>query len=259
VIKYIGSKRRLVPVLGALFTASGAKTALDLFAGTTRVAQEFKRRGAIVTAVDTARYSEAFARCYITTDSTSVDKDALGEAIDRLNRLPGHAGYFTDTFCVKSRYFQPDNGARVDAIRDVIEADYIGTDLYPILLTSLIEAADRVDSTTGLQMAYLKTWAPRAYNPLELRVPELFPGPGRAIRGDACELAGQVGCFDIAYLDPRITSIATLRIITPGRRWWPGAARSIMDSRVSGSTAVNRTPKASLMLNGRCLPPWPRS
>lgn len=201
-IKYIGSKRRLVPVLGAIFAASGAKTALDLFTGTTRVAQEFKRRGATVTAVDTARYSDVFARCYIATDSTNVDKDALEEAVAKLNRLPGQPGYFTDTFCVKSRYFQPANGARVDAIREVIESDYAGTDLYPILLTSLIEAADRVDSTTGLQMAYLKSWAARAYNPLELRVPQLLAGPGRSVRGDACELAGQVGSFDFAYLDP---------------------------------------------------------
>ena len=64
-IKYLGSKRRLVPVLGELFTASRSRTALDLFTGTTRVAQELKRRGGYVTAVDTARYSEVFARCYI--------------------------------------------------------------------------------------------------------------------------------------------------------------------------------------------------
>jgi len=49
-------------------------------------------------------------------------------------------------------------------------------------LTSLIEAADRVDSTTGVQMAYVKQWAPRSAKPLELRVPELLPGPGRAIQ-----------------------------------------------------------------------------
>ena len=34
--------------------------------------------------------------------------------------------------------------------------------LRPVLLTALLEAADRVDSTVGLQMAYLKEWAPRA-------------------------------------------------------------------------------------------------
>ena len=38
VIKYLGSKRRLVPALAALAGASGARTALDLFCGTTRVA-----------------------------------------------------------------------------------------------------------------------------------------------------------------------------------------------------------------------------
>ncbi len=72
-IKYLGSKRRLVPVLGRLFEASGARTALDLFTGTTRVAQEFCRRGVIVTAVDTASYSEILAQCYVVTDAATVD------------------------------------------------------------------------------------------------------------------------------------------------------------------------------------------
>ena len=40
-----------------------------------------------------------------------------------------------------------------------------------------MEAADRVDSTVGLQMAYLKQWAPRAYNDLALRLPVLLPQP----------------------------------------------------------------------------------
>jgi len=202
VIKYIGSKRRLVPVLGEMLASSGASTALDLFTGTTRVAQEFKRRGACVTAVDTARYSEVFARCHIQTDGSVVDKDGLREALEYLNALPGHAGYFTETFCVRSRFFQPFNGERVDAIRDRIESDFRGSDLYPILLTSLIDAADRVDSTTGLQMAYVKRWAPRSYNRLELRAPELLVGPGRAVRADATEVVDALGEFDLAYLDP---------------------------------------------------------
>ena len=68
-IKYIGSKRRLVPVLGELAAALDAKRALDLFTGTTRVAQELKRRGMDVTAVDSARYAEVFARCYVEIDA----------------------------------------------------------------------------------------------------------------------------------------------------------------------------------------------
>ena len=54
-IKYLGSKRRLVPVLAQICAASGARTALDLFTGTTRVAQAFKVQGVHVTAVDVRR------------------------------------------------------------------------------------------------------------------------------------------------------------------------------------------------------------
>jgi adenine-specific DNA-methyltransferase len=201
-IKYIGSKRRLVPVLGGICASSEARTALDLFTGTTRVAQEFKQRGALVTATDTATYSEVFAQCYIESDARSVDVDALRAAVQGLNRLPGRPGYFTETFCIQSRYFHPKNGERVDAIRDHLADKFVGSPLYPILLTSLIEAADRVDSTTGLQMAYLKEWAPRAHNDLELRVPKLLPGTGHAVRGDALDLAKDLGPFDLAYLDP---------------------------------------------------------
>jgi len=208
VIKYLGSKRRLVPVLSRLCEAAGARTALDLFTGTTRVAQAFKQVGAHVTAVDSARYSEMFSRAYIATDAATVDQRTLADAIAELNAVPGEPGYFTDTLCVRSRVFQPENGARVDAVRAAIERDHAGTALYPILLTSLIEAADRVDSTAGVQMAYVKQWAPRSFSPLTLRIPELLPGPGRAVRGDALELAAELDPCDLAYLDP-----------TCGRAW----------------------------------------
>jgi adenine-specific DNA-methyltransferase len=202
VIKYIGSKRRLVPVLARLCGALGAPTALDLFTGTTRVAQAFKREGTHVTAVDTARYAEVFARAYVATDARVIDRAELGGVLAELDARPGRPGYFTETFCRRSRFFRPENGARVDAIRDAIEADHAGSTLYPVLLTSLIEAADRVDSTTGVQMAYVKQWAPRAEARLALRVPELLDGPGTAVRGDAVALAGALPAVDIAYLDP---------------------------------------------------------
>ena len=201
-IKYLGSKRRLVPVLTELFQLSGAETALDLFTGTTRVAQAFKQHGGQVTAVDTARYSEVFGRTWIETDADTFDHRALADALADLNALPGSPGYVTDTFCVQSRFFQPHNGERIDAIRDAIAREHAGTALEPILLTSLLLAADKVDSTAGLQMAYIKQWAPRSYKPLEMVAPALLPGTGCAIRGDATELADGLGRFDLAYLDP---------------------------------------------------------
>lgn len=202
VIKYLGSKRRLVPALASLFEASGARSALDLFTGTTRVAQAFKRSGAQVTAVDCTRFAAAFAACYVATDADEIDTRELSEAVVALNAEPGRPGYVSETFSVRSRYFQPHNAARIDAVREAIARDHAGSLLEPVLLTSLIEAADRVDSTTGVQMAYVKQWAPRSYKPLELRVPELLGGAGRALRGDACTLVRSLGEFDLAYLDP---------------------------------------------------------
>lgn len=201
-IKYLGSKRLLAPVLGDIAEAVGARTALDLFTGTTRVAQEYKRRGVHVTATDVATYAHVLAQCFVAIDSTGVDKDELAEILDELAALPGRRGYFTETFCERSRYLHPDNGARVDAIRDRIEERYRDHPLAPVLLTALLLAADRVDSTTGLQMAYLKQWAPRALKPLELRVPDLLPGPGVAQLGDAQELVDKMAAVDLAYLDP---------------------------------------------------------
>jgi adenine-specific DNA-methyltransferase len=202
VIKYLGSKRTLVPVLGAMASAVEARTALDLFTGTTRVAQEFKRRGLEVTAADIATYSEVLAQCYIATDAREVDHAELAEALAELSALPGRRGYFTRTFCEESRYLNPKNGERVDAMRDHLAEHYADSRLFPVLLTALLLAADRVDSTTGVQMAYLKQWAPRALRDLELQVPQLLRGGGTAVHGDASKLVGALPHTDLAYLDP---------------------------------------------------------
>lgn len=201
-IKYLGSKRRLVPILGTIASAVEPRNALDLFTGTTRVAQEFKRRGIEVTACDLATYSEVLADCFIATDAHQIDHHRLATLIDELNAVPSHRGYVTRAFCEEARYFQPKNGARIDAIRDVLERDHRTDPLFPVLLTSLMLAADRVDSTTGLQMAYLKNWSPRSHHDLELSVPELLPGPGRSFRGNAMTVVDEVGPVDLAYLDP---------------------------------------------------------
>ncbi len=201
-IKYLGSKRVLVPVLGAIAEAAGVTTAVDLFTGTTRVAQEFKRRGIEVTATDVASYSEVLSDCYIAADAEAVDQEALRGEIERLNGLPGEPGYVTRTFCEESRYFQPRNGARIDAIRAAIERDHPQGQVRAILLAALLLAADRVDSTTGLQMAYLKQWSPRSNRDLELLLPALLPGRGQTVRGDAMDLVDRLDRVDLMYLDP---------------------------------------------------------
>lgn len=191
-----------MPVLETLFAASKATTAVDLFTGTTRVAAAMKQLGMQVTAVDAASYSEVFSKTFIELDATGKDTRGLADAVKSLNELSGTSGYFTEVFCEKARFFQPKNGQRIDAIRSAIESDYKGSWMYFPLLSSLLIAADKVDSTTGVQMAYLKTWSRRSFLDIELQVPELLTGSGRSIRGDAIEQASNLGSFDLAYLDP---------------------------------------------------------
>jgi adenine-specific DNA-methyltransferase len=200
VIKYIGSKRTLIPLIEKVAARLPVRTACDLFAGTTRVGQGLRRVGLQVTSNDLATYSEALGQAYIA--SGAGERREVVPILAELSRLPARPGYFTRTFCEQSRYFQPHNGARIDAIRDAIDAYDLSPAARGLVLSSLMEAADRVDSTCGLQMAYLKKWAQRSHNDLELRLPALTEGPtGSVVQYDANELAPSLD-VDLVYLDP---------------------------------------------------------
>lgn len=204
-IKYIGSKRLLLPLLTEVIDGlPEVRTVLDLFSGTARVGHALKRQGRRVLANDHNAYAATLARCYVAADHEEVFETATALIAD-LNRLPGRPGYFTETFCLEGRYFQPHNGERIDAIRDEIARLCLPPELEAVVLVSLMEAADRVDSTTGVQMAYLKEWAPRSRRTLELRMPDVLPrarqGKGEAWQLDALE-ASQALEADLAYLDP---------------------------------------------------------
>jgi adenine-specific DNA-methyltransferase len=201
-IKYLGSKRLLVPhLVDAADQLIGQGACLDLFSGTARVGRGLKAAGHSVTANDHNAYAAAAARCYVGADRQQVEAEAARHlaAMQELVATPGH---FTQTWCEEARYIHPDNGGRIEAMRHYIEAQTLDADLNAVLLTALVEAADRVDSTTGVQMAYLKSWAKRALNPIELRLPELLDGRGRVFEMEAAAAARAAGSVDLAYLDP---------------------------------------------------------
>jgi len=205
VIKYIGSKRVLVPaIVSVIQSCPKISSAVDLFSGTSRVGYALKGSGIRVLANDHNAYAATLARCYIQADAEDVEREAE-QLVHEFNGLSGKPGYFTETFCIRSRFFQPKNGARVDAIREAIAKKSLPPDLEAVLFVSLMKAADRVDSTTGVQMAYLKAWAARAHNDIALRLPKLLPrarhGKGMAFELDAAEAAKTLEA-DLAYLDP---------------------------------------------------------
>jgi len=204
VIKYLGSKRLLVPTIVETITAVGARSAIDLFSGTSRVGHALKRAGLRVLANDHNAYAATLARCYVEADLEEIERD-VARLLPELARTPPSAGWFTETFAVRARYFQPKNAARIEAIRDRIASMSLPRPLESVLLVSLMEAADRVDSTTGVQMAFLKAWAARASNDLALRMPDVLARAANG-KGEAHELDAKVAArtlsADVAYIDP---------------------------------------------------------
>ena len=204
-IKYLGSKRTLLPAILEVFASlEGATRVLDLFSGTARVGHAAKRGGYQVISNDHNAYAHTLATCYVEADREAIEVDAL-RLIEEFNALPGRPGYVTKTFCEDARFFQPKNGERIDAIREEIARKSLPRDLEAVLLVALMEAADRVDSTTGLQMAYLKQWETRSNREPTHRLPDVLPraahGSGEALGLDALEAAASRE-VDIAYLDP---------------------------------------------------------
>jgi adenine-specific DNA-methyltransferase len=205
-IKYLGSKRALLgPITDAVraLLPNGGHVC-DLFSGTARVGHALKGQGHRVWSNDHNAYAHMLATAYVQADRDRW-KARAERLLAELATTPSAPGWFTKAFCEEARYFTPANGARIDAIRDRIEALDLEPELKAIALVSLMEAADRVDSTAGVQMAYMKFWAPRALKDLDLRLPTLQPavaaGPCRVTRADALDIASAFD-GDLVYLDP---------------------------------------------------------
>ena len=97
-IKYLGSKRVLADAIAAAATELGARSASDLFAGTTRVGQALRRSGIEVLSNDTAAYSEAFGTAYVAA-GTGVHRLRIRRLLCHLRDLSPVDGYVTETFC----------------------------------------------------------------------------------------------------------------------------------------------------------------
>ncbi len=204
-IKYAGSKLKILPyIVDILGDLKDVKNVLDGFSGSTRVSQAFAQLGYNTTSSDIAAWSEVFANCYLLSKKPDT---YYQEIIDRLNRLEGYDGWYTEHYGAEvsgtKRPFQTKNTRKLDAIRDEIDNLNLEWEDKCVILASLIYALDSVDSTLGHYVAYLSEWSPRSYNDMVLKVPARFKHSGthEIIRGDIFETI-QNREFDLAYFDP---------------------------------------------------------
>lgn len=204
-IKYAGSKLKLIPyIVDIICSLDNIKNVLDGFSGTTRVSQAFAQLGYNTTSNDISVWSEVFATCYLKADKPT---EFYQHIIDELNSLNGIDGWFTEHYggddVSSKKPFQKKNTRKLDAIRCAIDKMQLEWEDKCVVLTSLILAMDKVDSTLGHYAAYLSKWSKRSYNDLLLKVPYRYKVKGKndVLRGDVFDVV-QNDEFDFAYFDP---------------------------------------------------------
>ncbi len=211
-VKYAGSKLKLLPYILQLADKVKPKTVFDGFAGTTRVSQAFAKLGYRVISNDIAVWSKIFGLCYL---KNKRNDKFYQEIIDYLNALPEKEGWFTENYGGVSdgksssetdgfkKPWQIHNTRKLDVIRDEIDGLNLDEVEKAVVLTSLILALDKVDSTLGHFSSYLNEWSPRSFNKMKLKVPRLFSTEKEheVFNNDIFKTVEKVQA-DLAYFDP---------------------------------------------------------
>ena len=205
-VKYIGSKKKLLPYIGKALEPLGIKTAIDVFAGTTRVAQYLRQNGIQTDTSDLSWATTSYAYTYV----HNQDNKHLQKYIDEMNKFTGVDGWLSENYSGAvsqedprgdGRCFQLKNTRKADEARDFVESlDILEWEKHT-LITSIIKALDGVDNTVGVQQAYLKEWCERSYKNIEFVLPSNISGP-RGIHYEGSCLEVPYREADIAYLDP---------------------------------------------------------
>jgi adenine-specific DNA-methyltransferase len=233
-VKYIGSKNKLID--GLLQTISGlapsdteGRTLIDVFSGTTRVAQAFRGIGWTVSTCDLAWATQDYAALFLQTTMGELGTlRVLATELDAM--VPPAAssgrtkGWLECTYCDAPpsapggsvvRVWQRHNSRKADAVRDRIDAWLGAGRISPLmarrLVALLILALDAVDNTVGVQQAYLKQWCRRSFNELSLVArlpPDDWPGWSGPCATHHCGDALTVvfAPAHVAYVDPPYTT-----------------------------------------------------
>ena len=204
-------KLKLLPYILSVVHSLPIKRIFDGFSGTTRVSQAFAKCNYQVIANDVAIWSKVLGECYL----KGKKSNQLQEKIDYLNCLKGYEGWFSEHYGGqangglslhsdgKKKIWQIHNTKKLDVIRPEIDKVAESSVEKSILLTSLILALDKVDSTLGHYASYLREWSPRSFNTMKLLMPlmETKSTPHKVMNKDIFQALHKVKA-DLSYFDP---------------------------------------------------------
>jgi adenine-specific DNA-methyltransferase len=137
--------------------------------------------------------------------------------IDHLNNVKGVDGWFTKIYGGiddsglstqpdgLKKLWQVHNTQKLDGIRTEIDFLNLDETTKAVALSSLILALDKVDSTMGHFVSYLRDWSPRSYGQLKLEIPMLWKNEidHSVTREDVLNETYLRNTYaDLAYFDP---------------------------------------------------------
>lgn len=219
-ISYLGSKTRLVPILGKILNkvineCGQVKdiTFGDFFAGTGTITQFMSTFGGRIICNDIELYSWVLnkATCNIPFSKR------LQKIICYLNgpHLKPVCGLIWKSFSPKGNrmVFTEENAKIIDGLRismsELFHKNVISFDEYVYLLACLIYSCDKFANVASCYRAYLKHWCLRSKKKFVLKSihtnTKLKHNNVKVVMGDALKTSLNFKC-DIAYLDPPYNS-----------------------------------------------------
>ena len=209
-IKYAGSKLKLLPQILNIIAEVKPKTVFRCFSGTTRVSQALAQSGYAVISNDTAPFSKVFATAALLNKKPAAYYQSF---INRLNGLDDINGWYSQNYGGLNidgksigadglkKPFQLHNTVKLDAILLELDNYQFESEIErDTILACVILALDKVDSTLGHQVSYLKEWSKRSFNQFKIEFPfTIVEGQHKVLQQDANTITDEI---DLAYLDP---------------------------------------------------------
>mgnify|MGYP001619429290 FL=1 len=231
-MRFIGNKEKLVDRIYQVVSATNTKggSFCDFFSGTSNVGRYFKEKGFEILSSDLLYFSYVLQKAYIENNSEPKFKKLLKKinvssnslfsspfdlVRNYLNKLKGVKGFIYKNYTEEGtvgkefvrKYFTPENGKKIDAIRTKIEEwrkeKLVNDSEYFVLLASLIESVPFYANISGVYAAFLKQYDPRALKTLEIKPISFYSGEKEhsVHNKNSMELIDTID-VDILYLDP---------------------------------------------------------